>query len=209
MGQEADETAPALLKALAAAYGECLWEWSCIETELFQVFTAASGLALSWTLADFERQETLGRTFFAVKGIETRLAMTHALAQQRWAESPHLATWTAIHDELDKQRRVRGRIAHRTGLLYPNPDSSKPPLAVVIEPMLHVNMAQSYQDAKNRGTALVKLVEINKDFLRLRKRMSEFVVTLAQERHGAFAQPQVDQPLPLRSQCVQTPKESA
>jgi hypothetical protein len=34
-GQEAQETAATLLKALAAVYGECLWGWSLIEALAF------------------------------------------------------------------------------------------------------------------------------------------------------------------------------
>ena len=207
VGQESEEPGPEL-KALAAAYGECLWDWSLIETELFMVFTAASGLVRSMTLADTERHKTLAGTFFAVKGIEIRLAMTHALAQHRWEKSPHLAIWKGIHDDLDKQRRVRGKIGHRTGLLFSNPDSGKPPIALLIDPRMHVDMAVSYQDAKNGGISLVKLVQIHQDFLRLQKRMGEFVLTLVEEQHVAFSQPQAGPPLPLRTQSDPTPKES-
>ena len=197
-----------LLNGLAAAYGICLWNWSCIETELFYVFIAASGLPIPMTLADTEREETLRRTFFAVIGFEIRLAMTHELAQQRWEKSHHLSTWKTIHKELRKQKRVRGQIGHKTGILYPNPDSSKPPLAVIIEPTQHVNMAVSYQDAKNRGIAFDQLIKISKDFLILRELMVEFVFTLAQEQRGAFPQPQVDPSPPIRTQQDRTPKES-
>ena len=88
---QAEETAPEL-KALAAAYGECLWDWSCIEAELFMVFMAASGLVRCATFTDTEHRKTLARTFFAIIGMAIRVEVTHALAQQRWEKSPHLAT---------------------------------------------------------------------------------------------------------------------
>ena len=203
---EAEET-NAELKALATAYGECIWEWSLIEAELFHVFRAASGLVISMTVRDTERQKTLARAFFAVKGFEIRLAMTHELAKQRWEKSPHLATWNTIYDELRTQKGVRGKIAHCTGLLYPNQDSRKPPIALLIDPRLHVDISVNFQDAKNRGFTLLKLLRTTSDLLRLRKRMAEFVLALVQEQHVAFAQLQADPPLPLRTQDNQTPKE--
>jgi hypothetical protein len=76
---QAEETFPEL-KALATAYGECLWDWSLIEAKLFLVFAAASGLVRSMTFEDTERRETLARTFFAINGMQIRVAITHALA---------------------------------------------------------------------------------------------------------------------------------
>ncbi len=207
MPEEAEETAPEL-KALATAYGECMWDWSLIEAELFLVFMAASSLTRCTTFEDTERRETLARAFFAVIGMKIRMGMTHALALERWKKSPHLATWKPIYKELNKQRCERGRIGHRTGHLY-LPDSSKPPIALPIDPRLHVDIAVNFQDAENDGISLAKILEIHQDFLRLQRRMREFVVTLVLEQHGASPQPQSDPPLPLCTQDNQTPKESS
>ena len=208
MRQETVETAPEL-KALAAAYGECLWDWACIEARLFHVFTAASGLVRSLSPADTERQQTLARTFFAINGMRIRVAITHALAQQRWKKSPHLATWKIIYKELEKQRRVRGIIGHRAGFMYPDPDSSKPTIALLIDPRLYVDMAVNVHEAKNHGISLVELMKIQQDFLRLQRRMAEFVLTLVLEQHAACPQPQVGPPLqPLADKDDPTPKGS-
>ena len=205
--EEAEDTAPEL-KALATAYGECLWVWSCIEAQLFLVFMAASGLTRCTTFEHTERRETLARAFFAVHGMKIRMDMTHALAQQRWEKSPHLATWKPIYKELNKQRGVRGQIGHRIGFPFPNPDSGKPPIALLIDPRLHFDIAAHYQSPANRGMSLDDILQIHQEFRGLQKRMADFVVTLVLEQHVESPQPQADPPLPLSTQDNLTPKES-
>ncbi len=183
------------------------WVWSRIEAELFLVFMAASGLARCMSFSDTEHRETLARTFFAVKGMEIRLGMTHVLAQQRWKKSPHLATWTPIHNELNAQRKVRGKIGHSTGLLFSNP-RGKPPTALLIDPRLYVDIAVDYKDAKNGGKSLVQLLQIHQDFLSLQRSMADFVFSLSIEQHLASPQPQAGPPLPPHTQDDQTSKES-
>ena len=208
MSQDAEETSPEL-KALAAAYGECLWVWSCIEAQLFLVFMAASGLTRCTTFEDTERRETLARAFFAVHGMKIRMDMTHALAQQQWEKSPHLASWKPIYKELNKQRGVRGQIGHRTGFPFPNPDSSKPPIPLLIDPRLHFDIAAHFQYPANRENVVDDILQIHQDFRGLQKRMAEFVVTLVLGQHATSpSQPQVGPPLPLWTQDNQTPKES-
>ena len=208
MDQQSEETNPDL-KALAAAYGECLWDWASIEAQLFLVFMAASGLVRCATFADTEHRKMLARTFFAIIGMKIRVEVTHALAQQRWEKSPHLATWKAIYKRLDKQRRVRGTIGHRTAFMFSDHDRSKPPIALLIDPRLYVDIAVSYQDVKTNGISLSKLLQIHQDFLSLQKLMTEFVGTLLKEQLAAFPQPQADPPLPLREGTDdQTPKGS-
>jgi hypothetical protein len=170
---------------------------------------AASGLVRFMTFADTERRETLARTFFAINGMQIRVAITNALTQQRWDKSPHLVAWKGIHKELEKQRAVRGKIGHRTGLLFADPDTTKPPVALLIDPRLYADVAVDFQETKKSGISLLELLKIQQEFLTLQKRMADFVLTLLLEQHAAFPQQQADPPLPPRTdKDGQTSKES-
>jgi hypothetical protein len=194
---------------LARVFGEIMWEWSCIETELFHIFASASGMAWPQSVADSERERSLSQSFFAVKGIEIRIQMTHAVAQGRWEKgSPNFIRWAEIHEWINEQRKVRGRLGHRTGVVIPDPQKKKGELVIMIEPPSHADFPRTYEEAKNRGLNKDMLEEIALEFTQLRLVMASFSLSLQHEgQREASEQPVSDRPRPRRSRADRNPRE--
>lgn len=182
------------LDALAAAYGKCLWTWSEIEAQIFQIFAAASGLPAPGTAEEIERHAGLGTAFFAVNGVEIRIAMTDALARERWAASPNrLREWDGIFKRLNKARRKRGVLAHRTGGIFQNPRRGKPFVAITV-PWHHIKYPATYAQAKQEGISLQALQEIHAEFNQLRLDLTTFSLKVTLSAHAARSDAAVTPP---------------
>jgi hypothetical protein len=177
-GSEVDE--PAFLELLVA-YGQAMWSWSRVEDKWFLVFAHAVEPSTN------NHSRALREAFFSIVGARARLNMIHSVARVMWEKKTNTwKAWADLHDECEKQLKIRGRMAHLVGhAMYPA-DKRKKPVTVIMEPIHHPKSPRTHGEAKSSGFTSDQLSRYAREWGHLNERLGVFCALAQHERqHGA------------------------